>query len=60
MSIEPQGEHIRKAVKWIGEQRKYEPGKEPQVLVEEASRKFDLSPIEVDFLFRLIAENKIE
>ena len=50
MTIMPQGEELRKAVKWISEMRQLEPSKDPQKLVEEACLKFNLSPIEAEYL----------
>ncbi len=58
MSIQPDGEEIRKAVKWVSEERKYNPGKTNNTLVEEACLKFDLSPMEADFLIRTLLEEK--
>jgi hypothetical protein len=58
MSIQPEGEELRKAVKWISEERKYNPGKKINTLVEEASLKFDLSPKDADFLLRTLLEKE--
>ncbi len=46
----PEGESIRKAVKWIDESRQSEPAKKIAGLIHEACVKFDLSPIEAEFL----------
>ena len=46
-TIVPQGEDLRKAVKWISEERQGSPEKKLAKLVEEASVKFDLSPVEI-------------
>lgn len=49
----PEGEDIRNAVKWISEEQKYNPGKKRlDQLIEEACFKFDLSPLEAEFLRR--------
>jgi hypothetical protein len=56
MSIMPQGEDIRKAVKWISEIRQAEPQTSPQKLVDEACLKFNLSPIDAEYLGRWIKE----
>lgn len=56
MSIMPKGEDIRKAVKWISEMRQAEPKASPQKLVEEACLKFNLSPIDAEYLGRWIKE----
>lgn len=43
---------VKKAVEWIGQRRKENPNAGLTALVEEACRKFDLSPIQADFLYR--------
>lgn len=52
MTIMPEGEDLRKAVKWISEQRKEDAGKPLKKLVGEASIRFNLSPKDADFLSR--------
>jgi len=47
---------IKQAVKWIEEQFHDNPGVNRLKLVDEASRRFDLSPLDSDFLFRHLAE----
>ena len=47
---------IRQAVKWIDEQLRDNPGASRVALVDEASRRFDLTPLDADFLFRHLAE----
>ena len=54
MSIQPKGEDLRKAVKWVSEERKFNPGKKSKTLIEEACMKFDLSPKDADFLLRYL------
>ncbi len=54
MSVQPKKENLRKAVKWIGEMKKYEPGKTNQKLVEEAALTFNLSPSDTEFLYRFL------
>ncbi len=58
MSIQPKGEHIRNAVKWISEERTYHPETPLTKLLENASIKFNLSPLEVDWLERFIKEKE--
>jgi hypothetical protein len=58
MSIQPTGEDLRKAVKWISEERQFNPSKELKTLVEEAGMKFDLSPKDADFLLRHLLEQE--
>ena len=50
MNIQPEGEHLRKAVKWISEERKYGPQTKISKLIEEACLKFNLSPMEAEYL----------
>jgi len=57
-TIMPQGEEIRKAVKWISEERQSSPAKRLAKLVEEAGVKFDLSPADGEFLFNFFKEQK--
>jgi hypothetical protein len=58
MSIQPQGEDLRKAVKWVSEERKYNPKKELKAMIQEACMKFDLSPKDADFLLRHLLEKE--
>ena len=56
MTIQPKGDDLRKAVKWVSEERKYNKEKNLKVLIEEACLKFNLSPMDADFLFRKLLE----
>jgi hypothetical protein len=47
---------IRQAVKWIEDQLRDNPNVDRLKLVDDASRRFDLSPMDQDFLFRHLAE----
>jgi hypothetical protein len=47
---------VKQAVKWIDDRLRDEPGADRVRLVDEASRRFDLSPLDTDFLFRHLAE----
>jgi len=49
---------IKQAVKWIDERLEDEPKADRLKLVDEASRRFDLSPLDTDFLIRHLAERK--
>ena len=49
-TIQPEGENLRRAVKWISEERKYGSRRKPAELIEEACLKFNLSPIEAEYL----------
>ncbi|MGD9188860.1 MAG: hypothetical protein PVI89_11635 [Desulfobacteraceae bacterium] len=54
MSIMPQGEDIRRAVKWISEMRLSDPDADSNKLVEQACLKFNLSPIDAQYLSRWV------
>ena len=54
MTIMPQGEELRKAVKWISEMRQTEPETPDQKLVEQACLKFNLSPKDATYLGRWV------
>ena len=52
----PEGEEIRKAIKWISVN--LEEGKTKSKLIEEAALKFDLSPAQTDFLFNFFSKKQ--
>lgn len=47
---------IKQALKWIDDQLTDNPKADRVTLIDEASRQFDLSPMDADFLFRHLAE----
>jgi hypothetical protein len=47
---------IKQAVAWIEERLREQPAADRVKLVDEASRRFDLTPRDADFLFRHVAE----
>jgi hypothetical protein len=49
-TVMPEGEALRKAVKWISAQIGENPDQSVQKLVNEAVTRFDLSPKDSDFL----------
>ncbi|MGB5985783.1 MAG: hypothetical protein WBG37_10800 [Desulfobacterales bacterium] len=52
MSIQPQGEELRKALKWIDEQLQYEGQGDLSQAIAQACVKFDLSPMDAEYLMR--------
>ena len=46
---------VKQAVQWIDDQLRDHPGADRVKLVDEASRRFDLTPLDADFLFRHLA-----
>jgi hypothetical protein len=49
-NIQPEGEDLRKAVKWISDERQYGADKTLIKLIEEAGLKFNLSPVDQEYL----------
>ena len=43
---------VKAAIKWIDEELRDRPGADRVKLLDEAARRFDLSPLEADFLLR--------
>ena len=52
MTIQPEGENLRKAVKWIAEEEKAGSSKSRQELLEAACLRFNLTPMESEYLAR--------
>lgn len=47
---------VKRAVAWILEQLGERPNASRASLIDEAARRFDLTPIETDFLYRQLAD----
>ena len=60
MSILPEGEQLKKAIKWISVERLDNPGASLFKLIEEASLKFDLPPKDEEFLAHFFIESHSE
>ncbi len=60
MSILPEGEQLRKAVKWISDKRLDNPEASLFKLIDEACLKFDLPPKDGAFLIHHFAEPSSE
>jgi hypothetical protein len=58
MSILPEGEQLRRAVRWISEMREERQDASLPKLINEACVKFDLSPADTEFLSRFFVEEK--
>jgi len=57
-TIMPEGESIRKAVKWISDKLLDDPNKNVQKLINEAVMRFDLSPKDAEFLTEFYRKGK--
>jgi hypothetical protein len=53
-TVQPQGENLRRAVKWISDERKYGPPRKPAKLIEEACFRFNLTPVDAEYLARYV------
>ena len=49
---------IKQAVKWIEDQLLDRPDADRVKLVDDASRRFDLTPLDEEFLYRHLAQRK--
>jgi hypothetical protein len=58
--ILPEGEDLRRAVKWVSGSIQEGSGKSIQQLVQEATLKFDLSPKDAEFLMDFFRQRKEE
>jgi hypothetical protein len=56
MSIIPEGEQLRKAIKWISEESSDNPGAGLAKIIDDACMKFDLPPKDAEFLLRFFTE----
>jgi hypothetical protein len=56
----PEGEDLRRAVKWVSASLEAMPGSPVQPLVQEAVFKFDLSPKDAEFLIGFFGRRKKE
>jgi len=56
----PDGEDIRRAVKWVSENLQENPDQPVQPLVQKAIFKFDLSPKDAEFLIGFYRQRKEE
>jgi len=52
MNMIPQGENLRKAVKWISEERERSPNEKISDLIHKACLRFDLQPNDEEFIIR--------
>jgi hypothetical protein len=59
-TVMPEGEAIRKAVKWISAHLEEKPGLSAQKLVQDAVIHFDLSPKEAEFLMEFYRKVKTQ
>jgi len=56
-TVQPQGEKLKNAVRWISDKRKDDPEANLAKLVDEAGFQFDLSPKDSEFLLRFVKDD---
>ncbi len=56
----PEGEELRRAVRWVSDGLQDSPGQSVQPLVQEAIFKFNLSPKDAEFLITFFSRRKEE
>jgi hypothetical protein len=56
----PEGEDLRRAIRWVSGNLQEDPGRLIPQLVEEATFKFDLSPKDSEFLMSFFRQRKEE
>lgn len=57
-TVMPEGDAIRKAIKWISSELLEDPDKPVQKLINEAVTQFDLSPKDTEFLINFYRKDK--
>ncbi|MBU2488139.1 MAG: hypothetical protein KKA60_01985 [Proteobacteria bacterium] len=60
MSILPEGEDLRRAVKHMSERHAESPNVPATELVREAAEHFDLSPLDTEFLYRCVEKGSLK
>ncbi len=56
-TIQPKGEKLRQAVKWISENLREDECRSLYMLIQEAAQQFNLSPKDEDFLMSFYKED---
>lgn len=56
MTLEPKGEPLRRAIRWISDERQSNPDADIKKLVEEAGLRFDLGPPDQEFLWHTLVQ----
>jgi hypothetical protein len=57
-TIIPEGEKVKQALRWISQERESDKGGNLAGLISNASIRFNLSPIEEDFLYSFFRNNE--
>ena len=57
-ALEPKGEPLRKAVRWISDRRRDDPDADVKALVNEAGFRFDLDPLDQEYLWHALVRGE--
>ena len=57
MSVLPEGEPLRRAIRWISDMRQLNPRGSQSKVIGEACLKFDLPPKDAEFLMNYFADD---
>ena len=57
-TIQPKGEHLRQAIRWISAERLEDESKPIPKLIQEAARRFNLSPVDEEYLVSFYRERE--
>ena len=57
-TVQPKGEDLRRAVKWISEAHREKPNRSYRSIIEDACLKFNLSPKDAEYLNQLLEHDK--
>ncbi len=58
-TVMPEGEGLRKAVKWISENLKENPDQSVQKLINKANLRFNLTPKDAEYLINFYCKDKV-
>lgn len=56
--MQPKGDKIKNAIKWISEMKEQHPDKSMMMITDEANIKFDLNPMESEFIIKFFKEEE--
>ncbi|MEI8257287.1 MAG: hypothetical protein WCJ30_16560 [Deltaproteobacteria bacterium] len=56
--LEPPGESLQRALRWISGEREADPSRSLAAIVEDAGPRFDLTPLDVEYLWRTLVRRR--
>ena len=56
MTLQPEGEAVRRAIRYVSTTREENPAQPLMAVIDEATLRYDLSPREAEFLIRFYKE----